>query len=124
MDNTNAGRIDVVGGSIEVDHTLLNQASTGNIVVPYDLGSSLFDPQLGDSFNLFEADSITGSFNQLLLASLDPGLRWQLDILPDDLGTTDLVRLSVVSSVPVPPAVWLFLSGLPGLAGVARRRAA
>jgi hypothetical protein len=40
----------------------------------------------------------------------------------DAIGTTDVVRLSVVSAVPVPGAVWLFGSGLLGLMGLARRR--
>lgn len=42
-----------------------------------------------------------------------------------DLGTTQLVvDASVVNPIPVPAAVWLFGSGLIGLVGIARRKAA
>jgi len=94
-------------------------------VVLYDLGIGLYAPQLGDSFDLFLADTITGNFDLLTLATLGGGLGWQLDILADAVGFTDVVRLSVVASaVPVPPAVWLFASGLLGLISVTRRRTA
>ena len=94
-------------------------------VTRYNLGGGLFDPQLGESFDLFAADTITGSFDLVTLAALGDGLGWQLEILPDAIGTTDVVRLNVVpSQVPVPPSVWLFGSGLLGLIGIARRRRA
>ena len=76
----------------------------------YDLGSGLFAPQLGDSFDLFMADTISGDFDLLTLAALGGGLGWQLDVLADAIGITDIVRLSVVTSaVPVPAAAWLFV---------------
>ena len=91
----------------------------------YDAGSGLFAPHLGDSFDLFTADTITGRFDLLTLATLGGGLGWQLDVLPDAIGLTDVVRLSVVTAVvPIPPAFWLFGSGLLGLIGIARRRQA
>lgn len=94
-------------------------------VVLYDLGSGPYVPQLGDSFDLFLADTISGDFDLLTLATLGGGLGWQLDVLADAIGFTDVVRLSVVASaVPVPPALWLFGSGLLGLIGIARRRQA
>ncbi|MEN8109068.1 MAG: hypothetical protein ABFS22_13825, partial [Pseudomonadota bacterium] len=92
-------------------------------VALYDLGSGLFTPGLGDSFDLFMADTILGEFDLLTLATLGVDLGWQLDFLADEIGSTDVVRLSVVASaVPVPPAIWLFGSGLLGLIGIARRR--
>lgn len=36
-------------------------------------------------------------------------------------GTAGVAKLGTVAAVPVPPAVWLFGSGLLGLAGIARR---
>lgn len=91
----------------------------------YAPGDGLFTPQLGDSFDLFMADTITGNFDMLTLATLGGGLDWQLEMLPDAIGLTDVVRLNVVASrVPVPPSVWLFGSGLMGLIGIARRRRA
>jgi hypothetical protein len=91
----------------------------------YDAGSGLFTPQPGDSFDLFAAPTISGDFDTLYLAALGGGLGWQVDVLADAIGLTDVVRLSVVASaVPVPPSVWLFGSGLLGLIGIARRRQA
>jgi hypothetical protein len=36
----------------------------------------------------------------------------------------DYIRVITVSSVPIPAAVWLFVSGLLGLIGIARHRKA
>jgi hypothetical protein len=93
-------------------------------VALYDLGSGLFAPQLGDSFDLFSAETISGGFDLLTLAVLGNGLGWEVNLLADEFGSTDILRLSVVSAstVPVPPAVWLFASGLTALIGFARRR--
>ncbi len=92
----------------------------------YDLGGSPFKPSLGDTFDFLKAESITGSFDFLALASLGDGLGWRLDYLTDEIGTTDVARLSVtgISAVPAPATVWLFGSGLFGLVGAARRKAA
>ena len=90
----------------------------------YDLGSGLFSPELGDSFDLFMAETITGGFDLWTTAMLGGGLDWQLDFLADAIGSMDVVRLSVVtgSTVPIPPALWLFGSGLLGLVAIARNR--
>jgi hypothetical protein len=56
------------------------------------------------------------------------GAQWLLagpngEINPNDPTIPDYISASVeISAVPVPPAVWLFGSGLLGLVGVARRR--
>jgi hypothetical protein len=47
-------------------------------------------------------------------------LAWQLDYLTG--GSTDLVRLSVVSAAPLPPAAWLFGTVLVAMVCVSRRR--
>ncbi|MDH5766430.1 MAG: hypothetical protein OEZ38_10490, partial [Gammaproteobacteria bacterium] len=99
-----------LGGTLDVDF--------------FDLGSGLFDASLGDSFDLFTAEMLYGEFDLLTMAILGEGLGWQLDYLIDEIGSTDIVRLSVVSAVPVPAAVWLFSSGLLVLMHVGRKRKA
>ena len=84
----------------------------------YDLGGGLFEPELGDSFDIITAETISGSFDILFLASLGSGLGWELSYLVDAIGSIDVLRLSVVNTVPVPAAIWLFASGLLVLAGV------
>jgi len=92
----------------------------------YDFGGGLFAPSLGDTFDFLTAETIMGEFDLLSLMGLGNGLGWQLDYLYDEIGTTDVARLTIVevSAVPVPAAVWLFGSGLIGLAGIARRKKA
>ena len=90
----------------------------------YDLGGGLFDASLGDTFDILMAEELTGSFNLWVLAALGGGLDWDLSYLTDEIGSTDVVRLSVVSAVPVPAAAWLFGSGLITLIGLGRRKKA
>jgi hypothetical protein len=88
----------------------------------FDLGDGLFSPKLGDSFDILLAETLSGSFDTFLLAELDEGLSFDVSYLINEIGSTDVVRLSVVSSVPIPSAVWFFGSGLLGLLGMARHK--
>ena len=81
-----------------------------------------FQAHLGDVFDLFAADTITGHFDLLSLTTLGAGLSWKIDYLIDAVGTTDVVRLSVVSSVPLPASIWFMQFALAGLATAARRK--
>lgn len=103
-----------------------------------------FTPALGDQFDILLAETITGSFDSQSLPALlppftgglmmgppDPGddLYWELSLLTNQFGSTDVLRLSVLSSnyllaapVPIPPAIWMFAGGLIGLFGLARRK--
>ena len=87
----------------------------------FDFGSGLFNPSLGDSFDILTADTIIGEFDLLTLALLGDGLKWDVSYILDDF-SADFVRLSVVSAVPVPGAVWLFGSGFVALIGFARSK--
>ena len=89
-------------------------------VVAYDLGGGLFAPQLGDSFDVIVADTISGSFDSTTLFALGTGLQWQVDYIHDALNY-DVLRLSV-AAVPLPAGVWMMLPGLVGLVMVQRRR--
>jgi len=42
---------------------------------------------------------------------------------PDDTINVYVDNLKVVSSVPLPASAWLFISGLIGFAGLAKRKA-
>ena len=76
--------------------------------------------------------NLTGSDWFRLGISTDDGMTWAGDISTSPAGTnllnvtfSDGTVLSVdIKVVPVPPAVWLFGSGLLGLVGIARRRKA
>ena len=66
----------------------------------------------GDTFNLFDAASFSGSFNNVFLPFIDPELSWNTDRLAID-GT--------ISVVPEPGSVGTFLGGL-GVVCAFRRR--
>ncbi len=73
-----------------------------------------FTPMLGDSFQLFQATSIGGSFAQVNLPAIAPGLSWNTDRLLDE-GTL------TVGAIPEPSA-FAALAGLATLACVTLRR--
>lgn len=103
------------------EYDVLDITGTANLAGTLEV--SLIDgfaPTIGDSFDILTAETLNGSFDILTLAFGNSN--WQVQYLIDEIGTTDVVRLTALSSVPVPAAVWLFGSGLLGLIGVARRR--
>ena len=72
----------------------------------------------GDFFDVLVADTIVGEFEITILPDLGiAGWYWEAEYMLDSAGV-DRLRLT---AVPVPPAVWLFASGL-GLLGCFRRR--
>ena len=83
-------------------------------VVLFDLGGGLFNPQLGDSFNILDAGSIIGSFAGINLPSLQGNLLWDASLLESD---------GSLSVIPLPPAMWLLLSALVGMVAVGRKSA-
>jgi hypothetical protein len=121
--------IEIGGLTSGTEYDVLNVTGTANLggtldVDFFDLGGGLFGASLGDTFDILTAETLSGKFDVFTLAILGAGLDWQIDYLFDFNGSTDFVRLSVVSAVPVPSAVWLFGSGLLGLVGMARRKKA
>ncbi len=111
----------VIGLEDAALHDLLDISGTATLdgLLSVSLDNS-FMPVLGDSFDILAADTIVGQFSTLdtSLAPLGAGLTWDLSYVLDPT-LSDTVRLSVVSAVPVPAAMWLFGSGLLGLVGVA-----
>ena len=102
-----------VGGTLLLDGTL--------DVVLYDLGSGVFTPHAGDSFDLFAVTTIQGGFSTSHFAALDPNLAWNIAYLTDAYGTTDVVRLSV-QAVPEAETYLMMLAGLAMVGSMARRR--
>lgn len=74
-----------------------------------------FTPSAGDFFDLLLATQVTGQFAVLDLPSLADGLAFE------SIYGEDFFRLAVVSAVPLPPSVILFLGGLGFLVLRARR---
>lgn len=72
---------------------------------------------LGDNFDILYANMVYGSFDDVLFPVFN-GLTF--DIFYD----INTVRLTVVSAVPVPAAMWLFGSGVVVLMGMGHRRKA
>jgi len=70
-----------------------------------------FQPENGDSFNIFDFGSLTGEFDNVLLPALSASLAW------DDSALLNNGSLSVV---PEPGSVVLCLLGLIGAAGLLR----
>ena len=74
-----------------------------------------FNPQLGDSFDLLDFDSLTGSFSDIRLPTLNHGLAFD---------TTSLLIDGTLSVVPEPASVSVVAIALACLAKRRRRPAA
>lgn len=86
-------------------------------------GSGIFDPKLGDVFNLLEASSFTGDFSNFLFDGLDAGLTFVHSIVRQ--GDLEFYRLTVVEAadVPEPTTLSLVPTGLLLLLALRRRNA-
>lgn len=104
-----------IGGSIRcAEHDAIR--ATGLLALDGTLDVLLingFNPELGDSFDLFDWDTIDGEFASFDLPTLDSGLRWDLS----DLYNTGSVS---ISAVPEPNSA-IFL-GLAAVAFFSRRQ--
>ena len=120
----NTAFLDIELGGIQqvLEYDLFNISGTATLdgVLAIALSDS-FNPLLGDSFTILNAQSISGEFSFLNFsnATLDEGLLWQHEYLLDPAGI-DSLRI-YVAAVPI-PAAFLYPSALILLAGVARWR--
>ena len=69
------------------------------------------------SWTIFEGASLTGTFDQILLPDYPA---WMLELVYT--GTTvELQATHQLASVPLPPSMWMLLSGLLGFMSISRR---
>ena len=89
-------------------------------------GTGSYDPEgRGLTYFWTFGDSSTDSGATTTHTYNLPGIYSGDLMVTDDRGNVDFATFDItVSAVPVPPAVWLFGSGLVGLIGVARRKTA
>lgn len=104
-------------GNIQSGYGLVNtsfiDAATGKTVSFLNVGPSIwYDLPLGENNNMWEFDTSVGVQQYFYDGNL--ALAWAVH-------DGDIAN---VSSVPVPAAAWLFGSGLIGLVGASRRKAA
>ena len=103
------------GNSLNIDAGLMSFTEADD--VNYGLGSSPKLSFLDGSFNGFDFLTYFGTSGQFESTIFSAGA------LDDNFNVVNSTWTNyTVSSVPVPAAVWLFGSGLLGLAGVARRK--
>lgn len=102
-----------LGGLVRGEHYDAFDVLTGSLTLGGTLHvdwSNGFTASVGDSFDLFRADDLSGSFTSILFPSLN-GINWQVAVLNDAIGSTDVYRLTA-APVPLPAGILLFLSGL------------
>ncbi|WP_297527421.1 hypothetical protein [Thiohalobacter sp.] len=132
---TVAGDLDLSSGilDLEVAGTANGEYDVldvwGNVVFGQDSVINIsfingFAPQQYDGFSFINAASVSGlELATVNILGLEPGFAYQLGSNSSSFTVFALSDgVSTTSPVPLPPAVWLFGSGLIGILGVGRRR--
>jgi len=102
---------DVPGASIDI---VFHDASTSQTVASW---SALAATGGSGPGNL-----VTQATMMIAWGALDSTAITQVDFVVHGVANMDTIIDNITAVVPVPPALWLFGSGLLGLAGMARRR--
>ena len=119
--------IEIAGTGIN-EYDILNILGTATFVAGTTIDLKFvngFAPTANDSFDFLKAYAFSGDMSLISFAvlGLEPGFDFTTSFT--DTGTYSMMALTnSVSSVPIPGAVWMFGSGLLGLLGMARRKAA
>ena len=123
---TNEGNIELhPGWDSQQLLTTYNENESMHIDMMFDIGSNIWDVSLNDIV-IYSSyiDNVSNPYLQpaeyLRSIRFSQGLESSLNS-PSHNATVYLDNV-MISSVPVPAAVWLFGSGLIGLAGIARRK--
>jgi len=83
-----------------------------------------FLPDVGSTFDIVVANSITGLFsNGPVFAATGTGIAAEFTLLELTEAGNDILRLTTVSAVPLPASLWLLLPALGALARLRRRPA-
>lgn len=95
------------------------------LTVMFD-GTGSYDPEGGSLLYDWDFGDITGATGAIAQHTYNfPGSYTARLLIEDDFGNIDFDTIDItVSAVPVPPAVWLFGSGILGLIWVARQKKA
>ena len=109
-----------VAASVQTNRDL---PSSPGLLQPFSMGLLLdFGPALLNNVADFQF-GVTGAevvINNQLLAISEPGSVSFISKKDFSIDATDMINDNFMSAVPIPPSVWLFVSGLLGLAGISR----
>ncbi len=117
--NLNGGTLSTqIGGTANGQFDLLRVTEGINLnsgTFDFSFLNNGFIPKAGDEW-LFLAGSFSGSLENILFTGTPNGMTFSVTAVDSGL------KLSVLSTVPVPATAWLMGSGLIGLVGIARRK--
>ena len=116
--------IEILGMTPGTEYDVLSVTGSAILDGILDIDLDYAELVLGDSFDILIANAISGEFASISNRRIDEDWIWKLDYGPDGSGNNSVT--ATVSAVPLPAAVWLFISAIAGrsLASIASADAA